>query len=294
MEQHYRITLEQAISLYQSGNLTAKGALRFYFLIRLKPGWECRVKAKDLQDLFQMKRSTFWTAMNALVEEGFLNDWQENQTVTVSLASQNSGQSSKILDSYPENETVIQNSGQLSNKVDEQEPETLPEEECTNPSNSSQISSQTSINSPSPLEKFLSTLEGERDDFLNFCKTTTSGYPVPIINLMDYLNSKDATGTHRFNLLYKEWHKAKQLNLNGNLNPEIKGVDLKVIKSTDDKTAFIDHLRAVWGNSKFKQLISTIHDGWVYFTKFDDPQPFKDLARLTPMEIEAIALGGGF
>lgn len=286
-EQHYRLTLNQAIDHYQSGDLTAKGALRIYFLIRLKPGWECRVKPKELQELFGMKRSTFWAAMNSLVEEGFLNDWQENQTVTVSLSCQNSGQPSKILDSHPENETPILNSGQPSNEIDNQTPEPLPVEDSETPSDSFQIPDQISINSLSvtPVQKFLDSLpERERDDFLNFCKTQTANYRKPIVNLADYLASQDATGTPRYQLFYNKFKAPIFTATSQSLNTP-------AVETVDERVGFINRLKASWGLSKFRNLITAVVDGWVYFCKLD-PQPLSDLLQLSPQEIEAIALGG--
>ncbi len=40
-EQYYRMTLSDAIAKYQGHDLTAKGLVHFYILIKCRPDWNC-------------------------------------------------------------------------------------------------------------------------------------------------------------------------------------------------------------------------------------------------------------
>ncbi|MEH1830666.1 MAG: hypothetical protein V7L29_00910 [Nostoc sp.] len=47
-EQHYRMTLSDAIALYESNDLTAKGALKIWVRIKFKENWSAFIDTKEV------------------------------------------------------------------------------------------------------------------------------------------------------------------------------------------------------------------------------------------------------
>jgi len=152
--QHYEIFLPDLLNHYRDGDLTAKGALKIYFRLRLKEGWKCRIKPAQIRSFFskwsdkkgemvEMPKSSFWKAMHELQEEGEI-DFKEPESLVVRLFNKaDQPQPSKIMDK-------VQNYGQgseLGTKfkiMDEDELEDLQNNGSSFPSDSSQISYKSS------------------------------------------------------------------------------------------------------------------------------------------------------
>jgi hypothetical protein len=154
-EQHYRIFLPGLLNHYRDGDLTAKGALRIYFRLRLAEGWKCRIKPAQIRSFFskwsdkagemkEMPKSSFWKAMHELQEEEEI-DFKEPESLVVRLFNTNQAQPSKIMDE-------VHNYGQGSKFgtkfkiMDEDELEVLQDNGSSFSSDSSQISYKSSSN----------------------------------------------------------------------------------------------------------------------------------------------------
>ena len=72
-EQHYRVTLTDAIAHYQRGDLTAKGLLHFYLKIRLAKGWVLRESQVEICQKLGISRPAFYSAISRLKAEGAIN-----------------------------------------------------------------------------------------------------------------------------------------------------------------------------------------------------------------------------
>lgn len=94
-QQHYRIFLGELQQHYRDGDVTAKGALKFFFRLKLAEGWKCRIDPRKLREFFSrwddsknelkiMARSTFWKAINDLRDEGEI-DFSEPSSVVIRL-----------------------------------------------------------------------------------------------------------------------------------------------------------------------------------------------------------------
>ena len=295
MPQHYRITIEDAIALYRSGDLTAKGTLKIYFRIKLAEGWQLKIEPSEIRELFSktedkpMPKSTFWKALNELQEEGEI-DFDEPKAVVIRRVSrimdevQNNGQVSKIMDEHPESWTDDQNNGQVSKIMDEQTPEPPQDGDCGKSPNYSQSSYQIFINSLS---------DDERENFLNFCQYKTKGYKTPIVNWDDYLSSRDAAGQERWIEIRNEWLKNKAIATTAIVNPVIKGVDEKAIKSieVDQREQLIQRLNQDWGKTTCRRLVSAIVDGYVYLLRSNNPLTLEQALTMTSDELKSIAEG---
>ncbi len=308
--QHCRLTVDRVVELYQSGYLTAKGALGLWIETRLAEGWKTTIQPKQIQELFNknnkaMARSTFWHAMNSLLEDGKIHFEQPSRLHIKRLPSsksddkdsgprtepskildnvQNSEPPSKILDEHPKNETSIQNSEPPSKILDEQQPETPPPQDSSTSSNSSQNSYQIFIKSLS---------DEQREGFNKWCELEISKLPWPIQNIHDWLASQDAYGNYRFANYwdnYEMWLSVQDTESNAETNIP-KQVEEYVNCRTTDKDVFIKWLTDWWGESKVQDLILKIYQGWVYFRRFEQPWRLDTLSQYDILQIEAIALG---
>lgn len=69
-QQHYRLTLEDAIVHYKKGWITATALLYYYLEIRLQNGWTTRELPQEIYKKLGFKKSAFYRAINQLVKEG--------------------------------------------------------------------------------------------------------------------------------------------------------------------------------------------------------------------------------
>jgi hypothetical protein len=146
MAQHYRIFLEDLLNHYRDGDLTAKGALRMYFRIRLAETWQAKIKHKEVRQFFskwndkkggyvEMAKSSYHGALHELEEEGEIA-FKEPESSIIRLVKK----PSRISDECPEFRTSIQNFEQVSNILDDDELEDIQDNGSSFPSDSSQIS----------------------------------------------------------------------------------------------------------------------------------------------------------
>lgn len=167
MTQHYRIHLEEVLTLYKRGELTAMGAIAAYLRIKLKVGWKMAIKVKELRAFFNMPRSTFWNAMHRLQELGeFL--FKEESTIVITRCGPNNEQTAQILDNGPNDGTDGPNDGQAAQILDEQPPEPKPDKKST----------KAQINS-TYFQLYSSFSQADRERFENFCKREANLLPNP-------------------------------------------------------------------------------------------------------------------
>ncbi|MBD2245162.1 hypothetical protein [Nostoc sp. FACHB-888] len=85
-EQHYRMTLSDAIAKYQGHDLTAKGLVHFYILIKCRPGWKIRLEHQKVCEELGIAKTAFYNAISRLREEGSI-DWEAPKGILVSISS---------------------------------------------------------------------------------------------------------------------------------------------------------------------------------------------------------------
>jgi uncharacterized coiled-coil protein SlyX len=72
-KQFYKMTLLEAISHYQQGDLTVKGLLHIYLKIKIGPGWQLRKSQKEICEELGISKSGFYTGLSKLKAEGSIN-----------------------------------------------------------------------------------------------------------------------------------------------------------------------------------------------------------------------------
>ncbi|MBD1899474.1 hypothetical protein NDI44_24755 [Trichocoleus sp. DQ-A3] len=168
MAQYYPLTLEDAIAKYTSGDITAKGLLHFYILIRCKPGWQIKLEQEKTCNLLGISKAAFYSAVSRLRTEGAIK-WEAPRGILVSISSLvcERGQESTIVESEStivESESTIVESE--STIVDSETSKSLLGKGCSNP--------------PYSYQLFINSLsEAERENFLEFGRKRAAQMPKP-------------------------------------------------------------------------------------------------------------------
>ncbi|MGB6296549.1 MAG: hypothetical protein WBF90_10225 [Rivularia sp. (in: cyanobacteria)] len=181
MEQHYRVTLADAIAKYQTGDLTAKGLVHFYILIRCKPGWKVRLEHQEVCKTLGIQKTAFYNAISRLREEGSI-DWEAPKGILVSLSTSSGFRECGMDSTNAETQSADAESGSASTESHSANAESdsaLAEQESSNP-----CPEANSDDSPSLLtssyQLFLNSLsEEERESFKNFGKRKAAQLPHP-------------------------------------------------------------------------------------------------------------------
>ena len=67
--QYYQVRLEDAISLYREGNLTACGLLKLYIKIKFAPGWQIGLIPEQVCKVLGIAKATFYKALAKVKEQ---------------------------------------------------------------------------------------------------------------------------------------------------------------------------------------------------------------------------------
>jgi len=85
MTQFYKLTLEAAIAHYQQGDLTAKGLIHIYLLIKCKPGWKIKLEHKKICKELGIQKTAFYNGISRLKAEGSIA-WESPEGILVSIS----------------------------------------------------------------------------------------------------------------------------------------------------------------------------------------------------------------
>ncbi|MBD2039693.1 MarR family transcriptional regulator [Microcoleus sp. FACHB-672] len=182
-QQHYRITLEEAINHHKDGWLTSTALLYYYFRIRMKAGWKVTLHQKEITELLGISRASFYRAIEQLSAKGLI-EWEAPSGLVVELKRQPADsltdETPSLTDETPsltdETPSLTDETPSLTDETPSLTDETatplkaLPSEEPKNPSYSYQSSYQTF---------FKSLSESEREKFLNFANKAAEDLPKP-------------------------------------------------------------------------------------------------------------------
>jgi hypothetical protein len=177
MEQFYKLTLADAIAKYQSGDLTAKGLIHFYILIRCRADWKIRLEHQKVCKELGIRKSAFYNAISRLRSEGSI-EWEAPQGILVSIspAFRECGIDSTNAETQSTNaETQSTNAETQSIIVECQS--TNVESKSPKPSSDKGCGDSPDLLLDS-YQIFISSLsEGERESFLEFGKKKASQLP---------------------------------------------------------------------------------------------------------------------
>jgi hypothetical protein len=170
MAQYYPLTLEDAIAKYTNGDITAKGLLHFYILIKCKPGWKLKLDQKTIADELGIQKSAFYGAISRLRQEGSI-DWEAPKGIVVSLSISSSFRQCGKESTIAESESTIAES---ESTIVESE-STFAETKSLEP-----LLNKASGDSPYFYHLFTKSLsDSERENFWEFGRKKAAQLPKP-------------------------------------------------------------------------------------------------------------------
>lgn len=194
-EQYYQLTLADAIAKYKNHDLTAKGLIHFYILIKCKPGWKVRLEHQKVCKELGIRKSAFYDAISRLRSEGSI-DWESPQGILVSISStfRKCGMESIIVESQSvsvESQSTI---------VESETPKPLLNKVCSNCPDLLLDSYQLFKNSLS---------EKERETFLNFCEEKAKNLSQEVNDIEAWLANTNKAGQNRWEVYYNSFQKSQ-------------------------------------------------------------------------------------
>ena len=196
MTQFYKLTLEAAIAHYQQGDLTAKGLIHIYLLIKCKPGWKIKLEHKKVCKELGIQKTAFYNAISRLKAEGSIA-WESPEGILVSIS-----ESFRKCGNYSVN-AERQSANAESNSVNA-------EQQSANAENKSSKSAPVKAYSvpPDSYQIFIRSLSNStREKFFNFVKKKIEDFPKPINDVEAWLAGFNQAGQERFRVYYGMFQK---------------------------------------------------------------------------------------
>ena len=193
-QQHYRLTLKQAIAHYNNGLITAPGLLYFYLKIRLAPGWKCTLHQREITEKLGISRAAFYKAIAKLSELGLI-EFEAPNGVTITLST--NGDTSLRLETLSTNGDSQSTIGDTSLQM---ETPSLRLETST-PSKPAPVKASSA--SPDSYQILIKSLSDyAREKFFNFVREKTANFPQPINDVEAWLAGTNGAGKERFRVYY--------------------------------------------------------------------------------------------
>jgi hypothetical protein len=181
MEQHYRMTLQDAIERYHAGDITIKGLIHFYILIKCKPGWKIKIDFDYIKQILPVSKSLFYHVISCLKKEGVIA-WEAVKGILVSRITPETDNDINVpSESYTEPDSRIPDS---QSRIPDYQSR-IPDYEPPKPSTQNDCGDSPVIKQSLDqlLNNSLST-EQERENFIEFGKKKAASLPtVPALPL---------------------------------------------------------------------------------------------------------------
>jgi hypothetical protein len=174
MDQFYKLTLADAISKYQAGDLTAKGLVHFYILIKCKPEWKIRLEPEKVCKELGIQKTAFYNAISRLRSEGSI-EWEAPKGILVSLSISSTFRECGIDSAIAESQSAIAES---QSAIAESQ-SAIAESKSQKPSSDKGCSDSPDLLLDSYQIFFSSLSDSERENFLKFSKKKAAQLPKP-------------------------------------------------------------------------------------------------------------------
>ncbi|MCZ8190848.1 MAG: hypothetical protein O9326_14185 [Microcystis sp. LE19-338.1B] len=187
-QQHYRMTLEEAIALHQCGLISSTALLYCYLRIRLAPGWKITLHQREISQQLGISKAAFYKGIQRLKDKKLI-DWEAPNGVVVIL-----GQNGDSLD---KSETV----GQIGDSLDKSET-SLDKMETLTPSKTLPV--KASVVPSDYYQIFIKSLsDTAREKFFNFVREKVKDFNPPIHDIEAWLAGKNGAGKERSRVYYE-------------------------------------------------------------------------------------------
>lgn len=99
-EQHYRLTLADAIAQYEARLITATALVYYYIRVKRAAGWKITLHEESVSKELGIKKSTFYKAIAKLLEKGLIQTEKSKVVITVlDLTPQSTDSSPQFVES---------------------------------------------------------------------------------------------------------------------------------------------------------------------------------------------------
>ena len=195
-QQHYRMTLEEAIAQYKCGLISSTALLYYFLKIRLKPGWKITLHQREISKELGISRDQFYRGIQRLKDRKLL-DWEAPNGLVVSLdKTATSGQNCDAVDKTATSEQNCDAVNKTATAVDKTATTTLPKPA---PDKASSLP-------PDYYQIFIKSLsDKEREKFLDFVGEQAKNLPQPINDLEAWLANKNKAGQNRWEVYYQNF-----------------------------------------------------------------------------------------
>ena len=214
MTQFYKLTLEEAIALYQRGIISTSGLLYFFLRIRLAPGWKMTLHQRAISKKLGISKSRFYRAIHKLKDEGLI-DWEAPNGLVVTFGVSSSNQNSVSVSETEFRQSEFSSADR--NSVAVSETPVTPSETPVTPSETPVTPSETGIPPQPPADTgsppssdsyqiFIKSLsDSGREEFLDFVREQTKNLTQPINDLEGWLANKNSAGQNRWEVYHNNF-----------------------------------------------------------------------------------------
>ena len=187
-QQFYKLTLDEALALYQNGLISATALVYFYIRIKLKPGWKLTLHQRPTCSELGIQKTAFYKAIGKLKDKKLI-DWEAPNGLVVSIP--------QSAETIPQSGETIPQSAETSGQIAESSGQ-IAENKSSKPA-----PEKASSASPDSYQIFIKSLSDyAREKFFNFVREKTANFPQPINDVSAWLAGTNGAGEPRFRVYY--------------------------------------------------------------------------------------------
>ena len=206
-QQHYRLTLSEAIAHYEKGWITATALLYYFLKIRLAPGWKMTLHQREITEKLGIPKTSFYRAVEKLSAEGLI-DWDAPNGLVISVPqaelSPTNETHSHERNSVPpmEHESHQWNTSPTNGTKSPINGTTSPTNGTNTPKKP--LPRKQSSAPPDSYQIFIKSLsDSAREKFLNFVREKVKNFKSPINDIEAWLAGQNQAGKERFRVYYE-------------------------------------------------------------------------------------------
>ncbi len=234
-KQHYRMTLDDAISHYQCGLISATALLYYFLKIRLKETWKITLHQREITKKLGISRAQFYRGIQRLKEKQLI-DWEAPNGLVVELTKPQI--STNVLDKTATSEqncnrvnktaTSEQNCNRVNKTATPVNKTATPVNKTATATPPKPLQNKGSSDPPNSYQIFIKSLsEGERENFLKFVEESIDKFDPPINDIEGWLAGKNKAQQNRWEVYYQKYQAQEENEQTQQRNKRPGKIDLK-------------------------------------------------------------------
>jgi DNA-binding MarR family transcriptional regulator len=199
-QQHYRLTLEEAIALHKCGLISATALLYLFLRIRLAPGWKMTLHQREITEKLGIGKYQFYRAIERLRKKGLI-DWEAPNGVVVALKVTEAVE--QDCNSLNKTATVEQDCNSIEQNRNSLNKTATPLDKTATNTPAKPASVKASSASSDSYQIFIKSLsDTAREKFFNFVREKVKNFKTPIHDKEAWLAGSNGAGKERFRVYY--------------------------------------------------------------------------------------------